>query len=123
MQHMMSGKKRKSSAGDSRSRKRFKIDSPKGFPCEAWILELMRQVDDIVPIAKIILDFSRGDWVSCHECGEVIDLVTANRESPLPGYRMESYCDECIPNGTFSHWKLIKENAEMSEYLFDTESE
>ena len=119
----MSSKKRKLYADDPRAYKRIKTNSSKDLPCEALTKELMRLVDYIVPIAKIILEFSRGEWVSCHDCGEVIDLVTANRECPLPGYRMESYCDECVPPGTFSYWKLAKGNDEMSEYLFDTGSE
>ena len=119
----MSGKKRKLSADDLRACKRIRTSSSKHFVCEAWTLELMRLVDDIVPIAVIILEFSCGDWISCHNCGEVIDLVTASRECPLPGHGMESYCDECVWPGTFSYWKLTKGNVAMSEYLFDTESE
>ena len=119
----MSGKKRKLAAEDPMNCKRIKATCSKDFPCEAWTMELMRMVEDIEPIAKIILEFSSGDWVSCYKCSETIDLVSANRESPSPGFGKESFCDGCVWEGTFSYWKLHKKNADITEYLFDAENE
>ena len=123
---IMSGIKRKWIAKDQANGKRKRLSSSKDHELEHQVIRAVREahnVELLSVIAQEILSFGSGDWTTCSGCGELIDIIHSNWESPGACYGLEAYCDDCVWPGTFSYWRIHIRNEQDIEYVFTDEAD